>query len=144
MNMNKATIHEHLSKLHDAGLVKRKEREGHKWVYYKLTWNGTSLLHPENTRIAIMFTTAITVLCAGIWGLIIYIRGNPAVQEVKGFLRAPGTEVQNDTYPLLWGDLETVGQDPLFLYIAIGCLIFFCILGVISIWRYRENKTQKL
>ena len=45
-NLNKATLHEHLSKLNQVGLVKKKEREGHKWVYYKLTWKGENLLHP--------------------------------------------------------------------------------------------------
>ena len=54
--LNKATLHEHLQKLNEAGLVKRKEREGHKWVYYKLTWKGEGLLHPENTKIVIMFS----------------------------------------------------------------------------------------
>ena len=56
--LNKATLHEHLSKLHEAGLVKRKEREGHKWVYYKLTWKGEGLLHPENTRIVVLFSVS--------------------------------------------------------------------------------------
>jgi len=54
--LNKATLHEHLQKLNEAGLVKRKEREGHKWVYYKLTWKGEGLLHPENTKIVVMFS----------------------------------------------------------------------------------------
>ena len=63
--LNKATLHEHLVKLNEAGLVKRKEREGHKWVYYKLTWKGESLLHPENTRIVVMFSvTFISVFVA--------------------------------------------------------------------------------
>jgi len=63
--LNKATLHEHLVKLNEAGLVKRKEREGHKWVYYKLTWKGESLLHPENTRIVVMFSvTFISILVA--------------------------------------------------------------------------------
>ena len=55
--LNKATLHEHLVKLNEAGLVKKKEREGHKWVYYKLTWKGEGLLHPENTKIVVMFST---------------------------------------------------------------------------------------
>jgi len=63
--LNKATLHEHLIKLNEAGLVKKKEREGHKWVYYKLTWKGEGLLHPENTRIVVMFcTTFISLLLA--------------------------------------------------------------------------------
>lgn len=55
-NLNKATLHEHLKKLYEAGLVKKNEREGHKWVYYKLTWKGEGLLHPENTKIVVMFS----------------------------------------------------------------------------------------
>jgi DNA-binding transcriptional ArsR family regulator len=64
-NLNKATLHEHLIKLNEAGLVKKNEREGHKWVYYKLTWKGEGLLHPENTRIVVMFSsTFISLLIA--------------------------------------------------------------------------------
>lgn len=64
-NLNKATLHEHLTKLNEAGLIKKNEREGHKWVYYKLTWKGEGLLHPENTRIVVMFsTTFISLLIA--------------------------------------------------------------------------------
>jgi DNA-binding transcriptional ArsR family regulator len=74
-NLNKATLHEHLTKLHEAGLIKRNERDGHKWVYYKLTWKGESLLHPENTKIVIMFTTTFIALWVGIIELIWYIKG---------------------------------------------------------------------
>ena len=54
--LNKATLHVHLSKLLDAGFIKKKDRDGHKWVYYKLTWKGESLLHPENARIVVLFS----------------------------------------------------------------------------------------
>ncbi|MFH1101521.1 MAG: winged helix-turn-helix domain-containing protein [Methanobacteriota archaeon] len=74
-SLNKATLHEHLSKLNEAGLVKRQEREGHKWVYYRLTWKGESLLHPENTRIVVLFTTTFVVLWVGILQLIAYVKG---------------------------------------------------------------------
>lgn len=74
-NLNKATLHEHLGKLHGAGLIKRNERDGHKWVYYKLTWKGESLLHPENTRIVVLFTTTFVAVWIGIIQLIWYIKG---------------------------------------------------------------------
>jgi DNA-binding transcriptional ArsR family regulator len=74
-NLNKATLHEHLVKLNEAGLVKRKEREGHKWVYYKLTWKGEGLLHPENTRIVVLFTSTFLSLFLGIVMLVNYIKG---------------------------------------------------------------------
>jgi len=73
--LNKATLHEHLIKLAEAGLVKKKEREGHKWVYYKLTWKGEGLLHPENSRIVVLFTTTFITLFLGIIFLFQFIKG---------------------------------------------------------------------
>ena len=73
--LNKATLHEHLVKLNEAGLVKKKEREGHKFVSYKLTWKGESLLHPENTRIVVMFATTFIALSAAIIQMVWYIKG---------------------------------------------------------------------
>lgn len=74
-DLNKATLHEHLSKLHEAGLVKKKEREGHKWVYYKLSWKGECLLHPENTRIVVLFSATFISLFFGIIQLVNFARG---------------------------------------------------------------------
>ncbi|MFA5103117.1 MAG: winged helix-turn-helix domain-containing protein [Candidatus Thermoplasmatota archaeon] len=74
-NLNKATLHEHLTKLNEAGLIKRNERDGHKWVYYKLTWKGESLLHPENAKIVVLFTTTFVALWVGLLQLIWYIKG---------------------------------------------------------------------
>ena len=73
--LNKATLHEHLSKLHEAGLVKKNEREGHKWVYYKLSWKGECLLHPENTRIVVLFSLTFFTLFVGIMNLVNYAKG---------------------------------------------------------------------
>lgn len=48
LDLNKATVHEHLQLLADVGLVKKLD-EGRKWIYYELTWAGQRLLHPEVT-----------------------------------------------------------------------------------------------
>ena len=49
LNLNKATIHEHLALLLAAGLVKKRDDEGRKWIYYELTWRGEKILHPQET-----------------------------------------------------------------------------------------------
>jgi len=72
--LNKATLHEHLAKLHEAGLVKKKEREGHKWVYYKLTWKGEGLLHPENTRIVVMFSVTFVSLFIAVMFIVSFLQ----------------------------------------------------------------------
>jgi len=76
-NLNKATLHEHLAKLNEAGLIKKKEREGHKWVYYKLTWKGEGLLHPENTRIVVMFSTTFISLLISIMIIVNFLQPIP-------------------------------------------------------------------
>ena len=70
--LSKTTILEHLNKLVEADLVKKIEREGHKWTYYKLSWKGSSLLHPENTKIVIVFCVSIFFLLGGVYQIAIY------------------------------------------------------------------------
>jgi DNA-binding transcriptional ArsR family regulator len=49
LELNKATVHEHLQLLVAAGLVRKRDDEGRKWIYYELTWTGEKLLHPQET-----------------------------------------------------------------------------------------------
>jgi DNA-binding transcriptional ArsR family regulator len=213
-NLNKATLHEHLTKLHEAGLIKRTERDGHKWVYYKLTWKGESLLHPENTKIVVLFTTTFVALWVGIIQLIWYIKGtvtdfgynlytmgDQVVLSSKGlvdngsFLQAgnstslglsvpPGlpdffqtflmrakianvqgiplgkelSVMQNasDSGSLTAGEsgrfivdqsqgvIQAVYQNPMYLYIAVGCFVLFTVFLCIALWRLWENRTPKI
>ena len=154
-NLNKATLHEHLSKLNEAGLIKKKERDGHKWVYYKLSWKGESLLHPENTKIVVLFATTFIALWAGIIQMIWYVRGrmtdigSDLYYSQKGGAEIPSAEDGIISIPerLLDGSSEstsTLYQDPIFLYISIACFIIFAIVLSISLWKLRKNKTPKL
>ncbi len=49
LDLNKATVHEHLGILLATGLIKKRDDEGRKWIYYELTWQGERLLHPQET-----------------------------------------------------------------------------------------------
>jgi len=83
--LNKATLHEHLTKLNEAGLIKKNEREGHKWVYYKLTWKGEGLLHPENTRIVVMFSTTFISLLIAVILIVNFLQPIPVgIAETMG------------------------------------------------------------
>ena len=103
-NLNKATLHEHLVKLNGAGLIKKNEREGRKWVYYKLTWKGECLLHPENTRIVVLFTTTFIALLVGIAQFMQYVKGtvttlgNNILTTGNGALFSKGAETFDATY----------------------------------------------
>ncbi len=247
--LNKATLHEHLIKLNGAGLVKKKERDGHKWVYYKLTWKGEGLLHPENTRIVVLFSITFFSLFIAIVQAVNFVKGkivgiantfvgsdttqiyahiddatipvtlgshgekfNYAPNTICGYDCVSNIPAYNQTNEMLsqvlngnasirgaigntfsdsdiqWvnapdsilkslsnkrgltGSLENeivsgsgdmtdgaaealsstpqamvaIVQDPILLYIAIGCVIVFTVLLSISIWRLWKNRTPKL
>ena len=166
--LNKATLHEHLSKLHEAGLVKKKEREGHKWVYYKLSWKGESLLHPENARIVVLFSVTFVALWAGFLQLLWYAKGSliPLSQSYfegsETYVKISGdagnmTNSTLDNTPIIGrlpensnfaldtvGDINVFTQNPIFLYIAIACFVIFTVVLIVSIWRLYENKTPRL
>ena len=127
-NLHKMTLHEHLSKLTSAGFINRIEREGHKWVYYTLSWKGQSILHPENTRIVVMFSATIISLIFGIFAIIKHIGENPVKTHEIILETTPGAK----------------SGEPIFLYLSVIFMMFFFILLTISIWRFRKNKSQKL
>jgi len=142
--LTKATLHEHLNKLVQAGLIKKNQRDGHKWVYYKLSWKGSSLLHPENTRVMLLFTTTIIALSAAITGFFLHLQQIiPADTRNEGMLLAENDNLSKS--PLLFeGGSELITQNQLFLGIGILCAIIFVTLLTISLWRYKKNKEKKL
>jgi DNA-binding transcriptional ArsR family regulator len=144
INLNKATLHEHLSKLNEAGLVKRKEREGHKWVYYKLTWKGESLLHPENTRIVVMFSATFIALFFGFVNLVNFFRSTLFIERRSGLIFSPNTTQTEDNILLIGKGSSYLAENNVYNSIALVCFSIFFILMIISIWRYKKNKISKL
>ena len=144
INLNKATLHEHLSKLHEAGLVKRNVREGHKWVYYKLTWKGESLLHPENTRIVVMFSITFFALFLGIINLTNYIKTNLNLERGSELIFNPKFNQVEDNVLLIGKSTSSISDNYFFSIITIICFSIFIILMLLSIWRYNKNIASKL
>jgi DNA-binding transcriptional ArsR family regulator len=124
--LHKVTLHEHLSRLNEAGFINKIEREGHKWVYYKLSWKGQSLLHPENTRIVILFSVTFLTLFFGFGSLI----GNLEMTTKR--------EVMLDYAPNFASE-----QSQIFPLISVICFLIFGILLTVSLWRYKTNKIPK-
>jgi DNA-binding transcriptional ArsR family regulator len=70
LEMAKSSVHEHLQKMVEAGLVEKQETE-RKWTYYYLTRKGRSILHPHETaKILILIGLSIVALATGVFGLI--------------------------------------------------------------------------
>jgi DNA-binding transcriptional ArsR family regulator len=143
-SLNKATLHEHLNKLTEADLVKRIQREGHKWVYYKLSWKGESLLHPENTKIVIVFAAAFTALIAGFIQMYLYFSSLmiPESAQEYGVLNAP----RIDTIEKMTDGASDIGVIPsdIWMYASIICFLIFVVLIVFSIHKLWKNKQPSI
>ena len=105
-NLHKMTLHEHLVKLVETGYVKRYEREGHKWVYYKLSRKGVSLLHPRKSKVIIIFSITI-IVCMSIVGanILLNILIPLDIQSMESEFEGIKIEVTTDK------EVYSVGED---------------------------------
>ncbi len=138
LELNKATVFEHLEKLSQVGLVNKLEDE-RKWVYYQLSWTGRRLLHPDKITIALLLSTAgasLVTALAALWAWVTSraapAGGNGPAGEA-GIMRAP-VEAAPEPGP---SALDDAAQDPVLLGVAIGLLLFFVVLTAVAalVWR---------
>lgn len=64
LDFSKPTLHEHLGKLEDAGLVERKE-DDRLWVYWELTDRGENLITPSGSQLRVVVGVAVAALVLG-------------------------------------------------------------------------------
>ena len=133
--LHKMTLHEHLTKLVDSGFVKRIERPGHKWVYYKITWKGHGLFHPENNKVVVVFSSAILSIVVSIISLYMYIKS----YSVEIITRKVPL---NGNTPYAYD--EVITQNHTFLYVFIISSIIFLLLVFSLIRLYKRNKKMNI
>jgi DNA-binding transcriptional ArsR family regulator len=61
LTMSKSTVHKHLEKLVEVGLVSKIE-DDRKWVYYEITNKGARILHPENVQVSVILSTVVLLV----------------------------------------------------------------------------------
>ncbi|HEX9709266.1 MAG TPA: winged helix-turn-helix domain-containing protein [Candidatus Thermoplasmatota archaeon] len=135
MQVNKSAIHKHLTRLVEAGLVKKKEGD-RKWVYYTLSLKGAQLLHPERVQIALMLAATAVAVTVGLVQLMSFMAGYassfsysqdyPVGGGAEG-LSAPGTTFAGASV-LHNSDLLIIGA----ALIAVAAVL---VAGVHSTWR---------
>ena len=129
LQVNKSAVYKHLSRLLDAGLVKKLE-DNRKWVYYKLSMKGMHLLHPERVQIALMLSASVLAITLALSQIYMFVVGNPVTSEV------PGKEG-----PLGGPFFVTeIVHDPMLL--AIGCLLI-AVGSVLAYMAYRVYQTPE-
>ncbi|NOQ54128.1 MAG: metalloregulator ArsR/SmtB family transcription factor [Thermoplasmata archaeon] len=129
LQVNKSAVYKHLSRLLDAGLVKKLE-DNRKWVYYKLSMKGMHLLHPERVQIALMLSASVLAITLALSQIYMFVVGNPVTTEVSR---------NGDTFIETTFVTEMI-HDPLLL--AIGCLLI-AVGSVLAYMAYRVYQTSE-
>lgn len=135
LDLNKATVFEHLEKLAAVGLIQKVEEDvERKWVYWQLTWTGRRLLHPETITLAVLLSTAggaMVTAIAAIWlwmksGLVGAPAPDPETADGARSIAAPMMATE--------APAGTAGPDPVWLGVAIGFAVLTFLLVSIAVW----------
>ncbi len=59
---SKSTMHEHVNKLSEAGLVEKADNYTNKWVYYRLSRKGKSLFNDGQRRVVVILASVLLVV----------------------------------------------------------------------------------
>jgi ArsR family transcriptional regulator, arsenate/arsenite/antimonite-responsive transcriptional repressor len=71
LSLKSPTIHHHLERLKEAGLIESRE-DGHKWVYYRLTPFGIALFNPEKKMKVSIIMSAFLTFVTGLVAVVTY------------------------------------------------------------------------
>jgi ArsR family transcriptional regulator, arsenate/arsenite/antimonite-responsive transcriptional repressor len=72
LSLKPPTIHHHLERLKESGLVESRE-DGHKWVYYRLTLFGEALFNPDKKMKLSIVLSAILTFITGLVAVFTYV-----------------------------------------------------------------------
>jgi len=132
LDLNKATVFEHLEKLAEVGLIQKIEEDvERKWVYWQLSWTGRRLLHPETITLALILSTALGTLVTAALAAWMWLRSgvaNATEAAPTGFAKSLATPTET----------PPVQHDPLFLALTVGLALAF--VGLVAwAWLVRRQ-----
>ena len=116
LNKSDATIVEHLEKLEKAGLVKRTEQPGKKWVFYSLTDRGHGIISSKSRRLVIILATSLLGIFGGLLSFTQYY-----VQSSYSMRAAPSLMAGKE----LAQTVQTVQPTLLYLSLILFAISFF-------------------
>lgn len=135
LNKSEATIVEHLNVLMKAGLVKRIEQPGKKWIFYTLTDKGHGIIASKSKRLIIILVSSLVSFAGGIWSLFLYQTSQLTAADAveRGPFRIQG---EPSVTPV--DKITNVPIDSMFFYISLILLI----LATVGIGYFIYKKIQ--
>lgn len=161
--LNKATVHEHLQLLLAAELVRKRDDEGRKWIYYELTWTGQRILHPEaTTSFSVLLGLAGLAAGGGVfmlgraldWWMSKAAPGDDATrrafdpgQPESASMPADGNQTADSLAQMAPAPAQTTTGLPFFEdggWLALALLATFILFGILAYFLRRKLATRPL
>ena len=141
LELNKATVFEHLEKLEAVGLIQKLDNEDRKWVYWQLTWTGKRLLHPEKITLAVLLSTAGGALVTALAGVWLWLQSGLLPAEDAAAAGDAAMErsmpmVASDAPPEVAAEPAAAALDPTWLAVAVG---FGLVALLLCAWAIRVH-----
>lgn len=137
LSMAKSSVHEHLSKMVDAGIIEKEDNE-RKWTYYRLTRKGRSILHPhETTKILVLIGSSILAFLGGVSQILKLTAPAKEVAMQKGVPSLPSPERGEE---VLKGAEAVYVKEPLILGILLLITAILLSYFAYRIWRRLKNE----
>ncbi|MGQ0535465.1 MAG: winged helix-turn-helix domain-containing protein [Methanobacteriota archaeon] len=143
MDLNKATLHEHLETLLASGLVRRLDDPERQWVYYELSWKGRRLLHPERSRIMILLSTAAGSAAAGVLALAAFLMSRPSgLPPGSAEDRMEADQAPSAAAPVLKGgeDAAAAAGDSTLLAAGLALVVIALILCLATLYVAKKSR----
>lgn len=131
-----------LQRLSDGKLIKTKKQNDRD--HYSLSFKGSSLLHPENSRIMVLFSASIITLLLSIGSMIHWISQTFLPPENETNLLQEADNVVKGPLSVFATETTQNVQDPWYSIIALIGITLFVVLISVTMWRYQKNKSLAL
>jgi DNA-binding transcriptional ArsR family regulator len=131
LHKSDATIVEHLEVMSKAGLVKKIEQPGRKWIFYTLTEKGKGIISSRSRRLVIILSSSILTL--GISGFSIF----------KYFSQQNFVATMEKTAPLLQDTVTSSRSvETNLTYLYLGIAFFLVGASLLSFYLYKKSKDK--
>jgi len=139
LDLAKSTVHEHLAKMLESGLVEKIE-DHRKWTYYRLTYKAKRILHP-NEMVKIMVLLGISFL-AFIGGILEIGGYKNTLSQQDQMMAHPGAE-EGALAPEMASKAATMMAEPDYtkLFLGVSLLIGSLLLGYWSLRRWKDFRS---
>ncbi len=101
LRKSNSTIVEHLDVLVKAGLVKKIEQPGKKWIFYTLTDRGYGIISSKSRRLIIILATSLFAIVGGLFSLNLYSSQYSTFRIATEAMEAPAQAIPSMTSPFL-------------------------------------------